>query len=174
MYWLKAMPMIVNTLGLEQPGRLSENLYLYSWLHRPQLRVKLWFPFACLQINWFLVEIDLDSEYMKPPLFFESHWVGVHTVTDPCVAYAHPAGALIWITGYPVCSSVNGKISQFANFARIMNDVLDSAQNILQGNSLNVGERFMLRFPTAWSQKNIHYALCPKAEAKKLKYKKKT
>ena len=29
--------------------------------------------FACLQINWFLVEIDLDSEYMKPPLFFESH-----------------------------------------------------------------------------------------------------
>ena len=112
MYWLKAMPMIVNTLGLEQPGRLSENLYLYSWLHRPQLRVKLWFPFACLQINWFLVEIDLDSEYMKPPLFFESHWAGVHTVTDPCVAYAHPTGALIWITGYLICSSV----SEWENF----------------------------------------------------------
>ena len=103
---------------------------------------------------------------MKPPLFFESHWVGVHTVTDPCVAYAHSAGALIWITGYLVCSSVNGKISQFANFARIMNDALDSAQNILQGNSLNVGELFLLRFPTAWSQKTFIMPCAPRQKLK--------
>ena len=167
--------MIVNTLGLKQPGRLSENLYLYFWLHRPQLRVKLWFPFACLQINWFLVEIDLDSEYMKPPLFFESHWVDVHTVTDPCVAYAHPAGALIWITGCNlVCLSMNGKISQFTNIARIMNDALDSAHNILRENSLNVGDwTFHVEIPKGMVTKYIQYALCPEAEAKKLKYKKK-
>ena len=168
------MPMILNTLGLEQPGRLSENLYLYSWLHRPQLRVKLWFPFACLQINWFLVEIDLDSEYMKPPLFFESHWVGVHTVTDPCVAYAHPAGALIWITGCLVCLSLNGKISPFTSIARIMNEVLDSAHNTLRGNSLNVGDwTFHVKIPKGMVTKNIQYALCSKTEAKKFNYEKK-
>ena len=165
--------MIVNTLGLEQPGRLSENLYLYSWLHRPQLRVKLWFPFACLQINWFLVEIDLDSEYMKPPLFFESHWVGVHTVTDPCVAYAHPAGALIWITGCLVCLSLNGKISPFTSIARIMNEVLDSAHNKLRGNSLNVGELFLLRFPTARSQKTFIMPCAPRQKLKSSNIRKK-
>ena len=55
-----------------------------------------------------------------------------------------------------------------------MNEVLDSAHNILRGNSLNVGDwTFNVKIPKGMVTKNIQYALCSKAEAKKFNYKKK-
>ena len=56
-----------------------------------------------------------------------------------------------------------------------MNDALDSAHNILLGNSLNVGDwTFHVEIPKGMVTKNIQYALRPKAEAKKLRHKKKS